>query len=213
MTPLPSPARVPADDIPAVSFDALPALTAADMAEVDRLAIDVFGISLLQMMEQAGSHLAELAAVRARRRSCASAACWWPSVPATTAVAGWSQRGTWSTVAHACEWCWLARHGGSPRPAATSWPRCWRWACRAAWPSTTSPMPRSTTELARGRPRHRRGPGLSRSRCSPRRGRPRSSSASRAAHGRILSLDLPSGLDADSGAGRSGAIRSARPPR
>jgi NAD(P)H-hydrate epimerase len=30
------------------------------MAEVDRLAVDEFGIDLLQMMEQAGSHLAEL---------------------------------------------------------------------------------------------------------------------------------------------------------
>jgi NAD(P)H-hydrate epimerase len=30
------------------------------MAEVDRLAVDEFGIDILQMMEQAGSHLAEL---------------------------------------------------------------------------------------------------------------------------------------------------------
>jgi NAD(P)H-hydrate epimerase len=45
---------VPAVDIPAVS--------AAQMAEVDRLAVDVFGIGLLQMMEQAGSHLAATAA-------------------------------------------------------------------------------------------------------------------------------------------------------
>lgn len=30
------------------------------MAEVDRLAIDAYGITLLQMMEQAGSHLAEV---------------------------------------------------------------------------------------------------------------------------------------------------------
>jgi len=39
---------------------AFPAVTAADMAEVDRLAVDEFGIDILQMMEQAGSHLAEL---------------------------------------------------------------------------------------------------------------------------------------------------------
>lgn len=39
---------------------AIPALTAAEMAEVDRLAVDEFGIDILQMMEQAGSHLAEL---------------------------------------------------------------------------------------------------------------------------------------------------------
>lgn len=39
---------------------AFPEVTAAQMAEVDRLAVGPFGISLLQMMEQAGSHLAEL---------------------------------------------------------------------------------------------------------------------------------------------------------
>ncbi len=38
----------------------IPAVTAAEMAEVDGLAVDEFGIDLLQMMEQAGSHLAEL---------------------------------------------------------------------------------------------------------------------------------------------------------
>jgi NAD(P)H-hydrate epimerase len=39
---------------------AIPTVTAAEMAEVDRLAVDEFGIDILQMMEQAGSHLAEL---------------------------------------------------------------------------------------------------------------------------------------------------------
>ena len=39
----------------------VPAVSAAQMAEVDRLAVEEFGIDLLQMMEQAGSHLAELA--------------------------------------------------------------------------------------------------------------------------------------------------------
>jgi NAD(P)H-hydrate epimerase len=38
----------------------LPTVTAAEMAAVDGLAVDEFGIDLLQMMEQAGSHLAEL---------------------------------------------------------------------------------------------------------------------------------------------------------
>jgi hypothetical protein len=39
---------------------AVPAVTAAQMADVDRLAIETYGITLLQMMEQAGSHLAEV---------------------------------------------------------------------------------------------------------------------------------------------------------
>ncbi|MFO7533582.1 MAG: NAD(P)H-hydrate epimerase [Candidatus Limnocylindrales bacterium] len=37
----------------------IPRVTAAQMAEVDRLAVDEYGIGILQMMEQAGSHLAE----------------------------------------------------------------------------------------------------------------------------------------------------------
>ena len=43
-----------------VMASSTPAVDAATMAEVDRLAIDDYGISLLQMMEQAGSHLAEV---------------------------------------------------------------------------------------------------------------------------------------------------------
>jgi NAD(P)H-hydrate epimerase len=44
---------------PVGSASALPAVTAAEMAEVERLATNEFGIEILQMMEQAGSHLAE----------------------------------------------------------------------------------------------------------------------------------------------------------
>lgn len=61
MMSTPSPIAPPAT-IPAIASDSAPAVTAAEMAEVDRLATEVFGISLLQMMEQAGSHLASLAA-------------------------------------------------------------------------------------------------------------------------------------------------------
>jgi NAD(P)H-hydrate epimerase len=38
----------------------VPVVTAAVMAQVDRRAIETYGITLLQMMEQAGSHLAEV---------------------------------------------------------------------------------------------------------------------------------------------------------
>lgn len=38
----------------------VPSVDAATMTEVDRLAIEEFGVTLLQMMEQAGSHLAEV---------------------------------------------------------------------------------------------------------------------------------------------------------
>jgi NAD(P)H-hydrate epimerase len=45
---------------PVARASTIPTVTAAVMAEVDGLAVDEFGIDLLQMMEQAGSHLAEL---------------------------------------------------------------------------------------------------------------------------------------------------------
>jgi len=46
--------------VPVVSATDIPAVTAAVMAEVDRRAVEDFGITLPQMMEQAGSHLAAL---------------------------------------------------------------------------------------------------------------------------------------------------------
>ncbi|MFV2064707.1 MAG: NAD(P)H-hydrate epimerase [Chloroflexota bacterium] len=48
--------------IPAIAIDSVPAVRARQMAEIDRLAVDVYGITLPQMMEQAGSHLANIAA-------------------------------------------------------------------------------------------------------------------------------------------------------
>jgi NAD(P)H-hydrate epimerase len=45
---------------PTVPADALPWLTVGQMAEADRLAIEVFGIELLQMMEHAGRGLADV---------------------------------------------------------------------------------------------------------------------------------------------------------
>ncbi len=47
--------------IAATPASGIPTVSAAVMAEVDRLATEEFGISLLQMIEQAGSHLAEVA--------------------------------------------------------------------------------------------------------------------------------------------------------
>ncbi len=47
-------------DFPVARAASIPTVTAGQMADVDRLAIDEFGIDILQMMEHAGSHLAEL---------------------------------------------------------------------------------------------------------------------------------------------------------
>lgn len=46
--------------LPFIDVGSVPAVSAATMAEVDRLAVDEYGLEVLQMMEQAGSHLAEL---------------------------------------------------------------------------------------------------------------------------------------------------------
>ncbi len=51
----------PRPAIPCLPAAAAPAVSAAQMAQVDRLAVSEFGISLLAMMEQAGAHVAEAA--------------------------------------------------------------------------------------------------------------------------------------------------------
>ena len=48
------------ESVPSISWHDVPALTRDGIAAVDRLAIEEFGIGLPQMMEQAGSHLAEV---------------------------------------------------------------------------------------------------------------------------------------------------------
>lgn len=50
----------PQPPIPVVAADLLPSVSVAQMREVDRLMIEVAGISLIQMMENAGRALAEL---------------------------------------------------------------------------------------------------------------------------------------------------------
>lgn len=52
--------RAVQDQVPTIDASNLPIVTSSQMAEVDRLATDAFGIDLHQMMEQAGSHLAEV---------------------------------------------------------------------------------------------------------------------------------------------------------
>lgn len=50
--------------IPTIPSASVPSVSSTEMAEVDRLATDVYGITLPQMMEQAGSHLAAVTAAR-----------------------------------------------------------------------------------------------------------------------------------------------------
>ncbi len=62
--PTPVPATVPR------APGALPALSTAQMREVDRIMIDELGITLVQMMENAGRNLADLAISRYQPASC-----------------------------------------------------------------------------------------------------------------------------------------------
>ncbi len=50
-------------EVPVIPLSSVPSVTAAQMAEVDRAAVEDFGVTLLQMMEQAGSHLADVVRV------------------------------------------------------------------------------------------------------------------------------------------------------
>lgn len=49
--------------VPTLRAADVPTVTAAQMAEVDRLAVEEYGVTILQMMEQAGSHLADVVRV------------------------------------------------------------------------------------------------------------------------------------------------------
>lgn len=46
--------------VPVIGPSDVPSVTAGQMADVDRSAIEDYGVTILQMMEQAGSHLAEV---------------------------------------------------------------------------------------------------------------------------------------------------------
>jgi hypothetical protein len=71
MTTTRSPVRppYPAIGFPTIEAAAVPVVTAAQMREVDRLMVEVMGIDLLQMMENAGRSLAEVAVGRFRAAS------------------------------------------------------------------------------------------------------------------------------------------------
>ncbi len=51
--------------VPVLRASDVPSVTAAEMAEVDRSAMEDYGVTLLQMMEQAGAHLAEVVRLEA----------------------------------------------------------------------------------------------------------------------------------------------------
>lgn len=75
---------------------ALPWLSVAQMREVDRLMIEEMGISLLQMMENAGRHLAAVACGLLGGDAVAAASTCWQA-PAATGAAGSSPPGTFTT--------------------------------------------------------------------------------------------------------------------
>jgi len=90
----------------------LPALTTEQMREVDRVMVEDLHIELVQMMENAGRGLAELAI---DRFSPGRSRCW-PGRAATAAAAR-SGRAIWPTAAARSRWCSPSRpphHGARP---------------------------------------------------------------------------------------------------
>lgn len=68
--------------------DAVPTVTAAQMREIDRLMVEEIGISLEQMMENAGRAFAELACRHLRETAVVASLCLRDPV-ATAAVPSW----------------------------------------------------------------------------------------------------------------------------
>jgi hypothetical protein len=108
-------------------FDLVPAVTAAQMREVDRIAVEDFGISILQMMENAGRALAQLTRIQlsslSRRRVVVLAG------GAETAVAEWPLPGGLPSGAPrcGCPYCTVPTCSSTPCSATA------RTAHRATW--------------------------------------------------------------------------------
>jgi hypothetical protein len=85
--------------IPTSDRREVPALITDQVREVDRAMIEDLHIELIQMMENAGRSLAELAHARFAPVTVTVLAA-----PAVTAAEGWSRPGTWSTAAAPSQW-------------------------------------------------------------------------------------------------------------
>jgi len=201
----PGPPTVPLA-FPSIASGSVPALAAEQVAEVDRLATDVYGITLLQMMEQAGSHLAAVAAREVgddlRGRSILVAVG-----PGNNGGGGLAaarhlaNRGARIRVILARPARRLSQAG---RHQLATLLEMGVSCCMALYDITEAEFDEELVSAdlvidavlgyrGRGAPRDEVGTLIDRI---------------NAAEGRILSLDLPSGMDPDSGEAPPGAVRS-----
>jgi NAD(P)H-hydrate epimerase len=193
-------------EFPSIAADSVPAVTAEQMTEVDRLATEVYGITLLQMMEQAGSHLAMVAAREAggdlRGRSILVAVG-----PGNNGGGGLAaarhlaNRGARVRVVLARPARRLSEGG---RHQLATLLEMGVSCCMAVYDITDAEIDAelSSADLVIDAVLGYRG-----------RGAPHDEVATlidriKGADDRILSLDLPSGMDPDSGAAPPGAVRS-----
>jgi len=101
----------------------VPAVSVAEMREVDRVAMEQTGPTLLQMMEHAGMELAQVALEMLGDGWKSSRVIVLAGV-ATTGQVGSARRGTWRIVGCRCRWCRFAGH----RRRMGRWgSSCWRW--------------------------------------------------------------------------------------
>ena len=107
----------------------IPAITAAQMREVDRTMIEDIGITLVQMMENAGRHLAALAREKLGGDDAANASSFWRGA-ATTAAGAWSPRGDWRIGARKLAWCLRHRRTNTATCPRINLRFCERWASK-----------------------------------------------------------------------------------
>lgn len=112
----------PVIEFPVIEAATVPVVTGAQMRELDRLMVEVMGIGLLQMMENAGRSLAETAVGRFGASS-------------VTVLAGRGNNGggglpgIWPTAASTSPWPWPAVSPQRPAPPGGNCESCGRWAC------------------------------------------------------------------------------------
>jgi len=175
----------------------IPSLSRAQMVEVDRLMIEVYGIALIQMMENAGLRLAELA----RRLLGGKVAGKQVAVLCGT---GGNGGGGMAATRHLSNW------GANARAILAADPGSLRGAPAEQWRSLQALELIDAPATEPSRPDLILNALIGYGLAGPPRGEPRRwIEWALAGQAPVLALDAPSGLDADSGEPASPTIRAA----